>query len=339
MKSKSAKLIMNEVNIRYILGFNAEGYILLLGDDIIFFTDPRYIEEASRRLDFRVIQYEKSPLVEIFDFLVDNMINSLEFERNINYSMFLALKKVAREKKIKLESNVDVIEERRLIKKADEIELIKKSAKINDMIFSDVLKEIKLGVSEIELNNILECSLRKYDASRSSFDLIVLFGKRTSMPHGISTDYLLDNNMPILFDIGVEYKGYASDMTRMVHFGKASREFIRDYEFVKEIQEEALSMVSEGTYCKDIDQFIRDKLNSKDIPILHSTGHGVGLKVHEKPNISIRSDDILKENMVITIEPGIYFKDKYGIRIEDLVLVKKNGYEVLSKVDKNLIYI
>ena len=128
-------------------------------------------------------------------------------------------------------------------------------------------------------------------------------------------------------------------MTRMVFFGNAGNDFINDYNFIKNLQKEALESIRAGIKCKDIDSKVRDSFDNNGISVLHSTGHGVGLEIHEKPFLSIYSKDILKKNMVVTVEPGMYLSDKYGIRIEDLIIVKDDGYELLSKIDKDLIFI
>ena len=339
MKSKKAQLILNEINLRYYLGFYSEGYLLTAGEEFVFFTDARYIEEAESKLSFKVVGFTKEPFEEILDYLSDNKIHILLFEKSIRYDLFLALKKKASARGIKIRSAEGITEEKRKIKSAEELKKIRKSAEINDRIFQKILKDIKVGVTELELKNKLEYYLKSYGGSKSSFDLIVLFGERTSRPHGISSEYKLKKNMPILFDIGVEYEGYCSDMTRMVVFGKIEEGFLKDYNFVKAVQEKALENIKSGSLCKDIDLEVRRAFAVNKSQVFHSTGHGVGLEIHERPYLNLKSRDRLKENMVVTAEPGLYLPGKYGIRIEDLVIVKKDGYELLSKTDKDLIFI
>ncbi len=336
---KNIKLITKSTNIKYLLGYNFEGYILLCGDDFLFFTDSRYYEEAKKIYKNKVINSHNNYLNSVFKYLNDNKIVALYFERSISYNSFLTLKKLARKNNIKLISEENIIEKKRMVKSQNELMKIRKSAQINDLIFKEVLKDIELGVTELYLKNRLEYYLRMYGGNKSSFELIVLFGKRTSMPHGFSSDKKLERDMPILFDIGVEYQEYCSDMTRMVYFGKPDAGFLEDYYYLQDIQAKALDMVKGGVPCKDIDAMVRNDLSAKKIDILHSTGHGVGMDIHEGPFININSQDKLEANMVITIEPGIYFPNKYGIRIEDLVVVNNNGYELLSKTNKDIIVI
>lgn len=281
----------------------------------------------------------KEPFDEIFDYLSENKINTLNFEKNIRYDLFLILRKQAIIRGIKIRSTTNLVEEKRQVKNEKELEKIRKSAEINDRIFQEILNDIKVGVTELELKNKLEYYLRSYGGSKSSFDLIVLFGERTSRPHGTSSQYKLENNMPILFDIGVEYEGYCSDMTRMVIFGKVDESFIKEYNFLKAVQQKALNSIKAGILCKDIDMEVRRAFAINRMQVFHSTGHGVGLEVHEKPYLSLKSIDMLEENMVVTVEPGLYLPGKYGIRIEDLVIVKNYGYELLSKIDKDLVFI
>lgn len=335
-----AYLFAKDTNIHYLTEVaNLEGNLLITKNDIIFFTDFRYYEEACNELPIDVVDFIGKKLECINRYLKKLNIKKVYFEKDITYIHAMSNKKFFESKGIDYVMASNLIEKLRETKDAKEINFLKKSADINNRIFLDVLNEIKFGVTEIELKYFLENRIRELGGDGSSFDLIVIFDKKSSKPHGVSGNIPLKNNVPILIDIGVKYKGYASDMTRTIFFGSPNKEFLEIYDLVKDIQKQALELVKPGARVKDIDQHVKDYLALKGFNLGHSTGHGVGLEIHEAPFININNDDILKENMVITIEPGIYIQNKFGIRIEDLVLVTKDGYEILSNIDKELIII
>ncbi len=335
-----AYLFTQKTNIHYLTEIShLEGNLLITKNEAIFFTDFRYYEEACSELAIDVVDFQGKKLECINRYLKKLCIKKVCFEKDITYIQAVLNKKFFEAKGIEYEMASNLIEKLREVKNDKEIELIRKSADINNRIFIDVLDKIKIGVTEKELKDFLENRIRELGGEGSSFDLIVIFDKKSSMPHGISGDNKLVNNVPILIDIGVNYKGYASDMTRTVFFGRPDSEFLEIYNLVKNVQKQALEMVKPGARVKDIDQKVKDFLALKGFNLGHSTGHGVGLEIHEAPFINVNNDDILEENMVITIEPGIYIPNKFGVRIEDLVLVTKDGYEILSNIDKELIII
>lgn len=338
--NEDAYLFTLKNNIHYLTGsMDIEGTLLISKNDVIFFTDFRYYENASNQLTIEVVDYQGKKLECIARYLKKFGIKKIYFEKDITYAQAISDKKFFEGKGIAYEMADSLIEKLRMIKTDQEIELIRKSASINDQILLKLIPEIKAGKTEKELKYMLEGFIRELGAEGSSFDLIVLFGRKTSMPHGVAGDVHLLEDSPILIDIGVKYKGYSSDMTRTIFYGEPNAEFIDVYELVKKVQQIALDMVRPGVRVKDIDQKVKDILALNGYILGHSTGHGVGLEIHEAPFINLNNDEVLEENMVITIEPGIYLENKFGVRIEDLVLVNKNGYEILSNIDKNLILI
>jgi Xaa-Pro aminopeptidase len=335
-----AYLFTKDTNIHYLTEIaNLEGNLLITKNELIFFTDFRYYEEACNELSIEVVDFLGKKLECISRYLKKFNIKKVYFEKDITYIQAISNKKFLEAKGIMYEMASNIIEKLREVKSDKEINLIRKSAEINNMVFMDLLKEIKIGVTEKKLRNFLENRIRELGGEGSSFDLIVIFDKKSSMPHGIPGDIPLKNNVPILIDIGVNYKGYASDMTRTIFFGSPKEEFLEIYDLVKEVQGLALELVKPGTRVRDIDQKVKDFLALKGFNLGHSTGHGVGLEIHEAPFINVNNDDVLEESMVITIEPGIYIQNKFGVRIEDMVLVTKEGYEILSNIDKELIII
>ena len=180
--------------------------------------------------------------------------------------------------------------------------------------------------------------LKDLGAESVSFDLITITGKKTSLPHGVPGNDIIKNGDFVTFDIGATYKGYHSDMTRTVAVGSVTDKMKEVYNIVLDAQKMAMASVKPGIKCSDIDKIARDYIYSKGYEgcFGHATGHGVGLDIHEYPTVSPRCDTILKEGMIVTIEPGIYIKDNFGVRIEDTVIVTENGYKSFASLPKEL---
>lgn len=229
-----------------------------------------------------------------------------------------------------------VIIEMRKYKSKDEVELLKVAAKYADMALDIAKENLKEGISEIELKSIIDFEMQKKGIDKMSFDTIVLFGKNAADPHGISGDTKLKNGDLALFDLGVYYKGYASDETRTFKFGQISQEADKIYELVKKANMEAIKACKPGMKFSEIDKIARDIISDAGYGeyFNHRLGHGLGLDVHEYPDVSSATEDLLEENMVFTIEPGIYKPNIAGVRIEDDILITKDGYEVLTKYEK-----
>lgn len=332
-----AYVFTNPVSLTYLSGMdNVEGLILATSEEMYLLTDFRYLEAVEKRFPGKVLDHSGKAKEVILERLQYYRINQLYFEEELSFAKYREYKKYFEGQKIEFLPGENILRDLRLVKSQEELQRIRKSAEINNQIFEAIFKEIKAGVRELELKVKLEILLREFGGQDSSFDLIVLFGKHTSQPHGVSGTDPLRDGMPILLDIGVVFEGYSSDMTRMIWFGTPNKDFLKRYSEVLEIQEKALKMVKPGTRTKDIHEKVREALEEKGFELQHSTGHGVGLEIHEEPSLNATSETVLKEGMVITIEPGIYLKDQWGIRIEDLLIVTKDGYERLSRIDKKL---
>ena len=335
----AAYLIQTPHNLRYLTGYvEEEGFLLVKRDEVFFFTDSRYVEGAS-------LKNEKVDVVDYGGELSKNLLKylgaakTLFFERSVPYNFYQRMEISLKEGGVTFLAGKELVEEMRMYKDREEISLIRKSAELNDDMFADVIKKIRPGVSELDLKNEMEYALRKRGAAMSSFDLIVASGARSSLPHGVATGKKIVYNEPILFDIGVIYEGYASDMTRMVYLGDPDPFFLEIYEIVSRAQEKGLGKAKEGVLSKDVDKEVREviALAGYGSAFGHSTGHGVGLNVHEDPVLSYRGERRLERGMVFTIEPGIYLPGKFGVRIEDLVTLGEGGLEILSKTTKELI--
>ena len=258
-----------------------------------------------------------------------------------NYSIMTSLKKSIP----KIKSSTEPFYNARIIKDENEIKILKKASKIIDEMFEICSKKIKVGQKESELQTIL----MTYAMEQQMFDtgykstlnpLIIAGGPNGALPHAQVTQRKFKKGDLIVTDLTLRYKGYVSDATRTFAIGNISSQANEAYEIVKESQKLGLKAVKPNANCKDVDSACRNYIDEKNYGqyFIHSTGHGIGLEVHELPTVSYRSDTKLKENMAITVEPGIYIENKFGIRIEDSLIVKKNPI-VMHKFTKDLVTI
>ena len=258
-----------------------------------------------------------------------------------NYSIMTSLKKSVP----KIQSSTEPFYNARMIKDENEIKILKKASKIIDEMFEICSKKIKVGQKESELQTIL----MTYAMEQQMFDtgykstlnpLIIAGGPNGALPHAQVTQRKFKKGDLVVTDLTLRYKGYVSDATRTFAIGNISPQAKEAYEIVKESQKLGLKAVKPNANCKDVDSACRKYIDDKNYGqyFIHSTGHGIGLEVHELPTVSYRSDTKLKENMAITVEPGIYIENKFGIRIEDSLIVKKNPV-VMHKFTKDLVTI
>ena len=219
-----------------------------------------------------------------------------------------------------------------------ELDNIKMAAKIADEAFQHILKCIKVGVRERDIALELEYFMKKNNASSVSFDTIVASGIRSSMPHGVASDKIIEYGDVVTLDYGALYNNYCSDMTRTVFVGEPNRDLLKIYDIVKKAQLEGINRVKDGVMASDVDKAARDIIRESGYGDYfgHALGHGVGMEVHEQPGVSKRSDIMLEDGMVITIEPGIYVPNLGGVRIEDMVVVRDDVPEVLTKSSKDI---
>lgn len=220
------------------------------------------------------------------------------------------------------------------------INSIKKAQEITDECYLYLRTFIKEGMSEISIADRIEQFMKKKGAP-PAFDTIVVSGERSCLPHGEPTSKLLEAGDFLTVDFGCKVNGYCSDMTRTFAVSYATEEMKKVYDIVLKAQLNALDNMKAGMTCKEADSLCRDYITEKGYGeyFIHGTGHGVGLNVHEEPYLNSRYDGILEENMVVTVEPGIYIPDKYGVRIEDLAIITTSGIINLTKSEKELIII
>ena len=325
--------ITNKENIFYLSKFNGSfGEIIITKENIYLISDKRYEkrinDEKLNNINVIILQENETlldKLIEIF-----NKYKNVGFEsKDVSYFLYQKIMN----KNINLIPTVDLIENLRLVKKPEEIKNIKKAIEITDKIFTETLTKIKIGESEKDIQKKLDYLINLY-ADKKAFDSIVCANKNTAKPHANASDYVIKNGDILTLDFGCYINGYCSDMTRTFFVGKSSDEKLKEiHRIVEETLNLQIKMIKPGISVKEIDLVGRKNFQKYGIEkyFVHATGHGIGIDVHEKPRISKFSDEKLIENMIITIEPGIYIPDLGGVRIEQDVLVTKKGFEVLNK--------
>ncbi len=339
---KSAFLINSDVNRFYYSGFRSSaGFVLITTESATLFLDFRYYEAATKTVDksINVVCYKKA-FDSINEIICNENITRVYIERNsVTLSEFFSFKDSI---------NVDIWDDcdlsnaillQRCIKWDDEISKIITAQKIAERSYLEVLNFVRNGVAERDIALELEYLMKKYGAEKVAFDLIVVSGSKSSLPHGVPDDKTIQDGNFITFDIGAVYDGYHSDMTRTVALSYATDEMKQVYDIVLNAHKEAEKVICAGNTCADVDNAARDYIISKGYGEYfgHSTGHGVGLEIHEKPTVYKTVTEKLKSGMIITDEPGIYLPDKFGVRIEDMFLVQDNGCKSLANIDKELI--
>ena len=333
-------IITNPNNIRYLTNINAEGILVLTRKENVYITDGRYIEAVNNTLtidDNIIVQDIKNISKEDYEnfFL---FCENIGFEENdITYAKYKEYIY-----KFKINNFVEtelIIEKQRMIKDEDEIENIKKACDITDKCFEYLCKFIKKGMTEKQIAKEIEEYFILNGAEGIAFDTIVASGPNSSMPHAVPTNRRIESGDVITIDMGCKYNGYCSDMTRTIFVDSIDEEKKKIYDLVLKNQKQILDEIKEGVSPKILTKMVEGDFKINDQMLIHSLGHGVGLEIHELPYLSIRNENPLKKNMVITDEPGIYIAGNFGVRIEDTILVTKAGCAPLTKSNKGYIVI
>ncbi len=336
-----AELILTPTARRYLSGFAADdGYILLSGDRKILFADGRYYEEAARKLpDIEVVCLTNARR-QLSETLEELGVEKVSVETDITVEQVEDLRTMLPGIEIIPNRKLsESIREMRAVKSDEELESIKKAQHIAERAFEHILRFIRVGVSEKQIAAELEYAMRKAGSERAAFDTIAVSGTRTSLPHGEPTYKTVAPGEFITMDFGAVVNGYHSDMTRTVAVGDVGDAARKVYETVLEAQTKALAAVKAGAALSSVDGAARSVIKAAGFGkyFCHSAGHGVGLEIHEKPSVSPRAEGILSAGNVITVEPGIYIPEKFGVRIEDMVFVTADGCENLTSAEKSLI--
>lgn len=342
--ASQAILITDEVNIGYFTGFlHSEGCLLVTQSSVHLLVDFRYAEAARQKAaGCQVVCFQKlsESLLEI---LTAECIRAVLTEAGqITVSRYRFFQKKLQEKQMEFiaEEKLDRhIGELRIVKDKTEIGKIAAAQRIAEQAYTELLNDVKAGVTERELAARLAFYMKQKGAEDVSFDLITICGKKTSLPHGVPSDDTVKDGDFFTCDFGAVYEGYHSDTTRTVAVGYAGEEMRRIYDIVLQAQLAALEMVKPGVVCSEVDQTARDIITAAGYGAYfgHATGHGVGLCIHEQPSVSLRSQTTLKKGMVITDEPGIYLPGRFGVRIEDMLCVTENGYLNFVNLPKELL--
>ncbi|MGA8029949.1 MAG: Xaa-Pro peptidase family protein [Bryobacteraceae bacterium] len=335
----NAFLVSALPNVRYLSGFTgSNGALLLTRDRALLFTDPRYQVQAPRESDCEV-KVAKGPLTKALSSWIKRLrIKSLAFEENrIAFEDHRQLREQL--PGIRLKPVSGSIEKLRMVKSPVEVAAIKASVLLNSAALEQALHRFKPSMTEIDLAAEIEYRMRRLGADGPAFETIVASGERSALPHARPTHHPIQQDQLLLVDMGATVAGYASDMTRTHAVGKLGAKMRRMYRAVLESQLAALDAVKAGASCNNVDRAARDVLRAfgMDRLFVHSTGHGLGIEIHERPRVGRKESTKLEDGMVITIEPGVYDEGLGGIRIEDTVVVTSGGCEVLTPTRKELV--
>ena len=339
--------ILQDENAQYYeCGFSCDHAIFLkLGSEAFFITDARYTTEASEVIkNATVLEGDRRDLLKTARLLIRKSgINALMYnpsEWNIE-----AFERLSQKLRINLQKRANFSQQKRMIKRADELDTLREAARLGKEAFyrfGEFLKDSGAGMSEMRAHFEAEAIFKKEGFLGLSFSPIVALGENAAKPHALPTAKTLHQGELVLLDAGVKYERYCSDRTRTSyfdeHFGFEKAQRFRDslqqkvYDTVLKAQEAAIKAVKVGVKAKEIDKAARDVIDKAGYGsyFIHSTGHGVGLDIHELPVIGARSETIIEENMVFTIEPGIYLPEQFGVRIEDTIIVRNDGAEVIG---------
>lgn len=337
-KKLDSILFFSQENIRYLCGFTgSSGTLLYSADSRTLFTDSRYIEQAKNEIVGTRLRHANSGIVDICKYLNADGVKNVGIDSGeVSYHNFVALKKNLRGAKIKpLFGDLQGL---RAIKDNKELQKIKNAINISENALNKVIKFIKHGITESELAIELEYRIKLTGSNELPFNLIVLFGSNTSLPHGRPGKRRLKKGDLILIDFGARSDGYCSDETVTFAFWSINSEQKRVYNAVNDARRYAIDSIREGVKASKIDSVARGYLEKRGLAKYfgHGLGHGVGLAVHESPRLSHDSNTILESGMVVTVEPGVYIQGWGGVRLEDMVAVEKNGAKILTGISKEL---
>ena len=344
LPENSAALITNEADCYYLSGFlRNEGMVLITKNSACLFVDFRYIEAAKAACKEITVRLTSSFLADVCTVLKGESINIVFIQSDY---VTLAVKEKMQSAfdgiEVSTTLNIDkIIGDMRAVKSAEEISLIKSAQGITDRAFTYILSEIQPGKTEREIALDLEFFMRKEGSEGTAFDTICVSGKNSSKPHGVPSGKAIENGDFLTLDFGAIVGGYRSDMTRTVCIGKPTDKMVTVYNTVLKAQTEAIKAVKSGVVCKDIDKVARDIIDGAGFKgaFGHGLGHSVGIDIHENPSFNTRCEMLTKPGMVITVEPGIYLENEFGVRIEDMIIVTKNGCKDITKSQKQLVII
>ncbi|MGO9088415.1 MAG: M24 family metallopeptidase [Candidatus Sulfotelmatobacter sp.] len=338
-------LISHLPNLRYLCGFTGSaGFLLVEESGSVFFTDVRYDTQAHDEVKAaKVVVARKSVLQCVGEWLSGRRKRGRGWTFGVEAEHFtLADKKRLNDllpSGTRLQDGPPVVERARIVKDEEELGRIREAVRLGAKLFERALEVLRSGVKETEVAAEMECAARRAGAEAMSFPTIVASGARSALPHGRASNQPIKPGGFVVCDFGVILTGYCSDQTRTVWVGSVPEEARRVYEAVREAQQAAVDAVRPGIALGEVDAAARKVLRKAGLGryFTHSTGHGVGLEIHEAPRVAAGQREMLQPGMVITIEPGVYFPGKWGVRIEDMVAVTAGGCEVLTPTSKDFL--
>jgi len=334
-KTLDAILVRKRHNISYLTGIKGEDSILFVsGRGNFLITDSRFKEEYAKGIKncrLRIVE-DEDVYACIENISKETRSRHIGFESgSFAYSEYVDLKK-------KLKDRVfmplrETVESLRMIKDKDELKCIREACKYGCSIMDYALKTVRPSVSERVVKNRVEGYIREKGVKRADFDIIVASGKNASMPHAPASEKNIKSGEMVIIDLGAMNYGYNSDLTRTIFLGKIDRKYRRIYNIVSDAHKKAIEHIKPGINAKYIDNICREYISDKGLGryFIHGLGHGIGLEIHEKPRISRNNNTVLEKNMTITIEPGVYVPGWGGVRIEDVVLITRDGHEILTR--------
>ncbi len=302
-------------------------------------TDFRYVEQAQKEaMGYNIVMHQSDAYTLLAKMIKVSKAKRIAFEGKDTHIFYNKLQQLFWDSRMEWIEGDEILSKMRRVKTLDEVESIREAAAIGDMGFQFLLDTIRPGMTERQIALELEFYMKKQGADELSFQTIIASGERSALPHGLASDRILHAGDLVVMDFGCIYHHYCSDMTRTIGIEPMTKQQIDLYDLVKEAQVMALKSVKVGMRASELDAVARDIISNNGFGSYfgHGLGHGVGLEVHEEPNISPSNDLILEENMIITIEPGVYLEGLYGVRIEDLICIKRDGYELMCESTKQL---
>lgn len=337
-----AALIISPENRRYFTSFpSSDGFLIVSADKAVFITDGRYIEAAEKSAKNCDVVLQKRIFPQIAEILSDMKCGHLLVEASrMTLDFYNSLKGSAKNIAIHTDTCLDnIINALRSVKTEKELECIKAAQKITDDAFTHICGFIKEGITEREIGLELDFYMLSHGGQALSFETIAVSGQNTSMPHGVPSDKKVCKGDFITMDFGTVVGGYHSDMTRTVALSFATDEMKRVYETVKKAQSACIKGLCAGLLGLEGDALARNVIEGADFGeyFTHGTGHGVGIEIHEFPNLNKANNIPLVTGQIVTVEPGIYIPNKFGVRIEDMVYITENGCEDLTRSEKELI--
>jgi Xaa-Pro aminopeptidase len=338
-------LISHLPNIRYLCGFTGSAGLLLVEEGgSVFFTDVRYDTQAHEEVKAaKVVIAKKAILSAVGEFLSRRRKRARGWTIGIEAEHFTVAEKKRFAKLlpagVMLKDAPSIVERARMVKDEDELQRIRSAVVLGAKLFERATQVLRPGVKEVEVAAEMELAARRGGAEEMSFPTIIASGARSALPHGRASGAQISRNSFVVCDFGVILSGYCSDQTRTVWVGKVAEDAHQAYEAVREAQQAAIESVRAGIAVGEVDAAARKVLRKAGVGryFTHSTGHGVGLEIHESPRVAGGQSEILQPGMVITIEPGVYFPGKWGVRIEDMVVVTAGGCEVLTPTSKEFL--